>query len=58
MSKAIPKLSRDQFEAQMEWLFGPASWELAARPTVEQLEEISRVAKRCAKHLRELDEAK
>lgn len=57
MTKAIPQLSGEQFEDRMEWLSGAAGFELAARRTVEQLEEISRVAKRCAKHLRELGEA-
>lgn len=68
----IPKITTEQFEDRMEWLCSGAGGELAepysaaarswpeAEPwdrTIERLDEIGRVAKRCAKHLRELGEA-
>lgn len=67
----IPRINTEQLEDRMEWLTGAAGWELRKLyggalyrpseeswvPVIEKLDELSRVAKRCAKHLRELGEA-
>jgi hypothetical protein len=64
-SKAIPKLSGEQYGDRMEWLMGAAGYELAnvyvagvgrakVRAICEQLDEMSRAAEQCARYLREL----
>jgi hypothetical protein len=55
---AIRKITRDEFDDRLEWLQGAAGQELqrSGHSIVAVLDEVSRAAEQCAKHLREFGE--